>query len=445
MNASVVNSPLSARQVALSVCREVVHRGQSLNQQLDNQLKALVNERDRAFSSELSYGVCRYYYVLAAELNRWLTKPLKSRDRDVHLILLLGLYQIRFMHVESHAAVNETVKLLSSGKKSWAKGLVNGVLRNFLRHRNDVSWENVDDLSTSEQTLAYPAWMREKINQDWAERSENIFWYGNQRPPMVLRVNLSEISRNEYLTRLHQNSIKAVAHPIIETAVILQKAVAVNDLPGFDTALVSVQDAGAQIASPLLDCKPGMMVLDACAAPGGKTLHILQATENVQMTAIDNDKSRLTRVTENLKRGGFEARMINADASNPEEWFDGAQFDRILLDAPCSASGVIRRHPDIRLLRKPADITSLQNQQKRLLRALWPLLKTNGRLLYSTCSIFKDENENQVASFLSTLDKGVERIENTVQWGTKRPVGRQILPGHEDMDGFYFACLEKQS
>jgi len=436
--------PANPRQLALDICYQVIERAQSLDDLLEKQLPQIASERDRGFCSELCYGFCRYYFLLQQQLEKQLKKSLKARDRDVQIIILLGLYQIRFMRVENHAAVNESVKLLQKRKKPWAKGLVNALLRSYIR---DLEAHNVDagsDLPEQQQAQTYPDWIRLKVEQDWGEQAASVLRAGNQRAPMTLRVDLSRSSVADMIRQLKQQSIVASEHPLIKSAIILQSPVAVEQLPGFDSALLSVQDASAQIAADLLDCKPGMRVLDACAAPGGKTLHILQSTEKLRLTALDKDETRLQRVHENLRRAGLQAQAVAADAAQVDSWFDGELFDRILLDAPCSASGIIRRHPDIRLLRQASDIAGLVQQQQRLLAALWPLLKPGGRLLYSTCSLFKDENEWQMEHFLSTLDKGVEVPINTVQWGQQRDVGRQILPQHE-MDGFYYALVEKTS
>lgn len=445
----MTSSSINSRQIALDVCYQVVARGLSLNELLEKHLKNLDSERDRAFCSELCYGFCRYYYVLQISLKKLLKKPLKSRDTDIQIIILLGLYQIRFMRVENHAAVNESVKLLHRHKKVWAKGLVNAVLRSFIRSmpgQNDESGLKLSDrqLTAEEHGLAYPDWIRQKISEDWGDYAAQVLQAGNQRAPMVLRVDLQQISRIAFLKQLSNHSIDAREHLVVDSAVILENPVAVERLPGFSTGLVSVQDAAAQLAAQILGCEPGMKVLDACAAPGGKTLHILQSSNNLMVLALDKDADRLCRVTENLQRADVAAKLICTDAAQPDSWYDGKQFDRILLDAPCTASGIIRRHPDIRLLRLAKDVAGLVEQQKRLLKALWPLLKPGGRFLYSSCSIFKDENENQLKHFISTHDNCVELPLKTVQWGMQRPVGRQILPGFFEMDGFYYACLEKK-
>ena len=427
------------RALALEICQQVLTRGQSLDDLLEKNLPRLANDRDRAFCSELCYGFCRYYFLLRKTLQKRLKKALKARDLDVQIILLLGLYQIRFMRVENHAAVNESVKLLQKRKKVWAKGLVNALLRGYIR---DLGEAQTAVLADDEQAQTYPRWMCQTIEQDWPEQAPSIFRAGNQRAPMTLRIDLSRISVDAYLQQLQAVAIEAQPHPLVESAVLLQKPVAVENLPGFEKGLVSVQDASAQLAASLLDVQNGMRVLDACAAPGGKTLHLLQSAAELQLTALDKDGARLQRVEENLQRGQRQARLVAADAAAVDDWFDGQPFDRILLDAPCSASGIIRRHPDIRLLRQVEDIAALARQQQRLLAALWPLLKPGGLLLYSTCSIFKQENEQQVQRFLQANDNCVEVAINSVQWGRRRPAGRQILP-QPDMDGFYYALLQK--
>lgn len=443
MNALVNKAAQNSRQIALKICQQVVQHGQSLSRQLESQLGELPNDRDRAFCTELCYGLNRYYYVLLKLLNGLLKKPFKSRDRDIQIILLLGLYQIRFMRVEDHAAVDESVKLLRSLNKSWAKGVVNAVLRSYLRQLENDGHSDLDELNEQEHRMAYPDWIRARIEKDWGDEAPEVLRAGNRRAPMVLRVNVDGVTRQDYLERLNEQSITAQPHPLVPQAIVLDSPVDIEQLPGFDEALISVQDSSAQIAAGLLECKPGMRVLDACAAPGGKTLHIMQSCENVQMTAVDKDESRLNRVLQNLQRAGLSAQLVCADASQPQTWSDNGFYDRILLDVPCSATGIIRRHPDIRLLRQSQDIDNLIQAQRKLLVSMWKLLAPGGRLVYSTCSIIKAENEEQIASFLGIQQDCVEQPLNTVQWGVQRPVGRQILTGSDDMDGFYYACLEK--
>lgn len=429
------------RQLAIDICYQVLVKGASLTESLENQLIKIESDRDRGFCSELCYGFCRYYFVLDASLKKRLQKPLKRRDIDVEIILILGLYQIRFMRVSDHAAVNESVKLLRKIGKNWAKGLVNAVLRSYIR--DNAENPDLSLLAETEQANAYPEWVQKRLGSDWPKQTAKIFAAGNQQAPMVLRVDENKISQELVLQHLADQSMEARPHAIVKNAIVLLQPVAVDRLPGFAEGTLSVQDAAAQLAAQVLECQPGMRVLDACAAPGGKTLHILQSAPNLKVVALDKDAHRLQRVDENLNRGNTSAQVICADAVETEDWFDGEKFDRILLDAPCSASGIIRRHPDIRLLRKAGDVGSLVKQQWDLLNSLWPLLKEGGRMVYSTCSIFKDENEHQIERFVQSQDNCVEQPLNEVQWGEIRPYGRQILPGFDDMDGFYYACLVK--
>lgn len=435
---------LNARQAALEICLLILQQRQSLTALLATRARRLANAQEQALCSELCYGFCRYFHVLRNDLAQRLSKPLRAKDRDIEVILLLGLYQLRFTRIGDHAAVNETVKLINRRKKPWARGLVNAVLRSYLRDVLETDRERLSALTDEEQALAYPDWLRARIDRDWPDQADRIYRAGNQRPPMVLRVDLNRLTREEYRQLLAKQGIDSMPRQHLASALELATAVAVETLPGFAVGWASVQDASAQLAGVLLAADSGMRVLDACAAPGGKTLHILQQSPAIEMVALDKDQERLQRVEQNLQRGGLSAQLICADAANPEDWFDGRLFDRILLDAPCSASGIIRRHPDIRLLREADDIEGLVQQQQRLLEAMWKLLKPGGQLLYSTCSLFKDENEVQVAHFLQSCGNGVELALNHVQWGVKRPVGRQILPGDDDMDGFYYARLLKQ-
>ncbi|MDJ0880029.1 MAG: 16S rRNA (cytosine(967)-C(5))-methyltransferase RsmB [Gammaproteobacteria bacterium] len=438
-----VNPQPTARQLALRLCLKVVYQGQSLSSLMEQELITLNNERDRAFCSELCYGVCRFFFILKSRINQRLKKPLRSKDRDVEMILLLGLYQLLLMRVDDHAAVNESVKLLSIIRKHWAKGLVNGVLRAINRELSEENESEAFQWSDQEHEQAYPSWMVKLIKRDWPDSAGPVFIAGNQQAPMVLRLNTADIDPQHYLQELQGAGIQARLHDHVPGALVLNNPQSVYRLPGFEQGRVSVQDAAAQLAAGLLHSQPGMQVLDACAAPGGKTMHIMQSTKGLDVTAIDKDQFRLDRVKQNLQRAGLKATLIVADAAQPSTWFKGIPFDRILLDAPCSASGIIRRHPDIRLLRRETDIAGLVQQQHQLLIGLWPLLKTGGRLVYSTCSIFKDENERQVLKFIDMQTNCREVEIKSVQWGLKRPVGRQILPGFNDMDGFYYACLEK--
>lgn len=439
----------TARFLALKLCLAVVRDGQSLSDLLPSVSEELESDADRRFCSELTFGVCRFFYLFSSQMTGYLKKPLKNKDLDIQLILMLGFYQLRFLRVEDHAAVNETVKLVVQVKKNWARSLVNAVLRSYLRDIEQKSLisegKPVEGLDQLQHHDSYPDWMIKRIESDWPDQSGQVFAAGNHRPPMTLRVDIQGQSRQDYLQQLE---LPAIEHSLVDSAIILDKPAPVDRLAGFDQARVSVQDASAQLAARLLDVEPGMRVLDACAAPGGKSLHLLQAEPNQRLLALDSDPYRLEKVEQNLERAGLKAQLECVVAERTDAWFDGELFDRILLDVPCSASGIISRHPDIRLLRRPQDIEALVAQQRILLESIWPLLKEGGRLIYSTCSIFKDENERQVERFIESHQNCVEKPIKQVQWGLQRPVGRQVLPNYQvkgkAMDGFYYACLDKR-
>ncbi len=425
------------RATALQVVLKVVAGGRSLDDVFNSDwLRGQpLERRDLALCRELSFGLCRWYHALGGILAQRLQKPLRARDRDIEIILLMGLYQLMVMRVERHAAVNETVDLARTQGKHWARGLINAVLRGVLR--DGVQLSDID------QQQSYPDWMIGRIRRDWGERAGFILGCGNERPPMTLRVDTRQISVDALIGRLEEQDIAASPHNRVDSAVELDYPCDVSLIPGFAEGKVSVQDASAQLAAELLECPQGAHVLDACAAPGGKTAHLLQRYTDIELDALDKSEVRLQKVAQNLRRIGRSARLLVGDAARPADWFDGHAYDCILVDAPCSASGVIRRHPDIKLLRRESDIMPLLEQQRKILDAAWRLLKPGGQMLYCTCSVFKDENEIQIGKFLQRHPDAVEDEIDPVVWGEARPHGRQILTGSADMDGFYYALLTK--
>lgn len=428
---------MNTRLVAARVLSRVLQDGQSLTAALDNAFSAIESGKDRAFIQALCYGVCRQFHRLDFILSQLLDKPLK--DADVKALALVGLYQLKFMRVKSHAAVSETV--LAARKKPWAKSLINAVLRTYLREQEELE-HKADKFQVA--ALSHPDWLIKQIERDWPVQALRIFLENNQQPPMVLRVNLAKTSRENYLQLLTGQDIAAQAVGFCPSAIMLDKPVQVELLPGFADGLVSVQDTAAQLAAGFLDVKPGHRVLDVCAAPGGKTAHILESQPQLkELVAVDIDESRMQRVGENLQRLNLQAKLVVGDAANPSVWWDGQLFDRILLDAPCSALGVVRRHPDIKLLRRAEDIGQLQALQKSILQAVWPLLAPGGLLLYATCSILKQENEQQVQAFLAGHSDAVE-LPIEADWGSAGACGRQIFTGESAMDGFYYARINKQ-
>ncbi len=423
MTANVIDLP---RAVAVQVLQRVIGDRQSLADVFTSELNRMHRD-EQALVKELCFGVLRWHERLRAIANLLLNRPFKAKDRDLTYLLELGLYQLIYTRIPPHAGVHETVRVAAALNKSWAKGLINAVLRNFERRRQDIL-ARVDQFP--ENRLSHPPWLLERIRQAYPSAWQSICEAANRHPPMTLRVNLNLKSRAGYLLELQAGGVNAVAHPAVPSAIVLNRAVDVHRLPGFTVGAVSVQDAAAQLASPLLDCRPHMRVLDACAAPGGKSVHILESVAGqVDLTMLEIDVQRAARLRAALKRGNWQANLCIADAEDPAHWWDGRPFDRILVDAPCSGTGVIRRHPDIKVLRRSADIAAMQARQLRLLRALWPLLERGGMLLYVTCSLLPEENAQ-------VIDRIVDEA------GLRVLSQRQILPGEADMDGFYYACLQ---
>jgi 16S rRNA (cytosine967-C5)-methyltransferase len=367
------------------------------------------------------------------------SKPLRKKDRDVQLVLLIALYELEELSTPDYAVLNEAVAQTRRIGKKWAAGMVNAVLRRFTRETEALSLA-VDENSVAR--FSHPQWLIDLLKQDWPEQAEQILVANNQRPPMWLRVNMDKISVEDYIKRLETQQIKAVRHPAARAALKLDTPTDVSQLPGFNQGMVSVQDASAQLAAGLLAARENERVLDLCAAPGGKTCHILETADNIDMTAVELDPVRMLKVQQNLDRQALHARLVVGDATSAKSWWDGQLFDRILVDAPCSASGVIRRHPDIKSLRQVDDLTSLTAIQRQILLQAWSMLKPGGTMLYVTCSVLRQENEQQIEHLIATVN-GVEVSTISDDWGIACRYGRQLLPGDQDGDGFYFALLKK--
>jgi 16S rRNA (cytosine967-C5)-methyltransferase len=428
------------RAAAARILVQLLDAGRSLADVLPPVQSAYRDGRDAALLAELVYGTTRWYYRLDALLGQLLRKPLKSRDRDVRCLLLVGLYQLDRLALPQRVAVHETVQAVRALDKEWARALVNAVLRGFQRDRERLDLVIADDPVAR---FVHPAWLIGQLQDDWPESWQAILAGNNARPPFSLRVNRQRMTRSEYIERLAECDMPA--EPLARTSqgVHLSTPVPVGVLPGFAQGDVSVQDGAAQLAAELLQPKAGERILDACAAPGGKTAHILELEPATDVTAVDIDAGRLSRVAENLGRLGLRADLRAGDAGRPADWWDGRLFDRILLDVPCSATGVIRRHPDIKLLRRHTDIAALVERQSVILHAMWPLLASGGILLYCTCSVLVAENASQVGRFLDQCEDA-EEIPIRADWGRRCEHGRQIFPGEDEMDGFYFACVRKR-
>jgi 16S rRNA (cytosine967-C5)-methyltransferase len=431
----------SPRLAAVLAVADVLN-GRSLSDSLPARSDALA-PRDRALAAELAYGTCRWFWRLDALLGMLLDKPLKARDRALRALLAVGAYQLLYTRIPAHAAVGETVGLAGRLGKRWATGLANGVLRRLQREGAQLA-ERLDAAGVQAR-FGLPQWFVARLREAWPERWEAVCTALNERPPMTLRVNPRFATAAEYAAQLA--AVGMVATPVagLPQALVLESPADVGALPGFAEGRVSVQDAGAQYAAALLDVAPGHRVLDACAAPGGKTGHLLELEPRLALTALDLDADRLARVADNLGRLGLQAELRCGDAAEPAAWWDGQGFDRVLLDVPCSATGVIRRHPDIRLLRREPDIADLARRQAAILEAVWPMLVPGGKLLYVTCSLLPAENEARVRSFLDGHPEA-RTLQLAGEPGHAREPGRQLLPGETgNSDGFYYALLQKES
>lgn len=440
-NSQTHNANASVRVAAARTLAAVLGDRRSLDSALPDGLGGLAQGADRALLQELCYGVVRWHGRLEAVARRLLRKPFKRRDGDVHALLLVGLYQLIYLRIPAYAAVTETVAASRALGKPWAAGLLNGVLRNYQRHAQELlRATDAGDVAA----FSHPHWLLERLRQDWPQHWRAIAAANNERAPMTLRVNACRQSRAEYELALQAEDLAAHSVDYAADGLVLEQAVDVGRLPGFAAGAVSVQDGAAQLAADLLDPGAGMRVLDACAAPGGKTAHMLERANGLAaMLAVDIDAERLRRVSDNLARLELKADLRQGDAAHPQTWWDGRSFERILLDAPCSATGVIRRHPDIKLLRRDQDIDALATRQAAMLDALWPLLTPGGMLLYATCSVLRAENVQQVSRFLLQHADAQESPIDAA-WGHACEHGRQILPGQHGMDGFYYARLEKR-
>ncbi len=397
-----------------------------------------VAERDRSLCREIAYGTLRHYPQLQGLLEQLLDRPLRKRDQELGALALAGLYQLSAMRIPPHAAVSATVEASSLLGKGRSRGFLNAVLRRYQREAA-VLEEQLDDA----QRHAHPPWLWQALEKHWPAQRDAIARANNERPPMTLRVNARSQSRDAYVRTLEDASIAIDPGAASPDALYLRQAVDVGALPGFGDGAASVQDESAQLAARLLAPKAGEAILDACAAPGGKSCHLLEVESDLVLTAMDKAPERLARVEENLQRLGLSAGLVCADGASPsQELCSLAPFDAMLVDVPCSATGVIRRHPDIKVLRREGDIAGFARQQDAILDGLWPLLRPGGRLLYVTCSVLPMENSERVAAFLA---RHGDCLEDTppVPGAESQPHGWQVLPDVDGGDGLFFALLHK--
>ncbi|MCH2324019.1 MAG: 16S rRNA (cytosine(967)-C(5))-methyltransferase RsmB [Pseudomonadales bacterium] len=398
--------------------------------------------KDYSLLQEICFGSCRSYYALEFLVDELLDKPLKKKDGDIKCLLIVGIYQLKELSIPDHAVLNETVSATQELNKTWAKALVNAILRNYLRQKESLG----KSIETAPDNIqhSFPDWLLQRLNSVWPGQLKDILAGSNQRPPMTLRVNQDKTSRADLIESLAENHIKANAGELAKTAIYLDKPKTVTEIPGFQQGLLSVQDEASQLAVELLRLQSGHRVLDACADPGGKTCHMLEsACSLTRLVAVDLVPDRVERIRENLSRLSLQAVLHCADILDRDSWWDRELFDRILVDAPCSATGVIRRHPDIKLLRSKQEIQKLVLLQGQILETLWPCLEKNGLLLYATCSLLPEENDQQIERFLQSTDSAkYEGI--AADWGVECRYGRQLLTGAcEGPDGFFYSLLRK--
>jgi len=432
------------RALAAKAVDGVITHGRNLDAALHQHIHQELSDRDKSLVRALAYGALRTHLRNRAIIKMLIQKPLKKKDSVVEALLSIGLFALTESERPDYAVVSATVGAADKLDRKHLRGLVNAVLRNFLRDKEKL----LAALTLPEAVTGHPQWLVERFRKDWPDHCEAIIAAANRQAPMWVRVNEQRLTTNEWLQQCAPAEISASA-PVKElpSACLLATPAGVADLPGFAIGHCSVQDVASQVPAQLLALEPQMQVLDACAAPGGKTCHILERFPGVELLALDNVPERLERLEENLERLDLRAEIRCADVLEVEQWWDGRLFDRILIDAPCSATGVIRRHPDIRFLRRPNDIDALSKTQSVMLDVLWTLLKPGGRLLYSTCSIMRAENDSVVAAFLDRTDDAQEAAlpDWLKELSAPAAIGVQLLPGTFDNDGFYYALLQKSA
>lgn len=432
------NHGAHSRAAAATALFQVLEKGESLSTALPQATDAL-SDPDRRLSSAISYGVLRVLPSLNRLVGAKLDKPLKGKLKVLHYLLLVGAYQLYSLRIKDHAAVSATVEAARVLGKRNHKALVNGILRQLLREAPAAD-DSQQRVLPPDSLYNHPRWLFDAINAEYPEQAPHILNENNAHPPMWLRVNSATVSRDAYLQQLNAQGIDAYGDPVAPDAIRLAAPCPVDALTGFEAGHVSVQDRSAQRAADFLQAQPSHRVLDCCAAPGGKLVHLLERHRfDHSVQAIDIDAKRLERVEENLHRAGVGAVVHCADVTALDDWWDGERFDRILLDAPCSATGVIRRHPDIKWLRRASDIDELTQLQNKILHALWHVLKPGGELLYATCSILPGENRTQIETFLQQQSGA-----SLLPIATAASNGMvQLLPGEHDGDGFFYARLKK--
>lgn len=424
---------INLRAIAAQLTADVIIKKCSLSAVLPIAQQKL-SSKDRALLQEICFGVMRTLPQLQAIIAHLLRRPLAKKRQILHFLLTVGLYQLIYTRIPPHAAISETVAAAHTLGYSNFKGFINGVLREFQRCQKEL-------LSAVENQAhwLHPPWLLARLQNAWPDDWQRIVEQNNLRPPMWLRVNRTHHTRDSWLARLEAEGHTAYSDGEVACALRLATPLGIEQLPGFNCGWVSVQDLSAQRAALLLAPQDDEKILDLCAAPGGKTTHILEIAPKAEVLSVDIDSQRLGKIVDNLERLNMHCRVQLGDGRYPERWCQGEQFDRILIDAPCSATGVIRRHPDIKWLRGDNDIGELAELQRTLLNAIWPYLKCGGTLLYATCSVIPEENHVQIKQF---LDEHTDAHSVTLAGGNVN--GLQLFPNDKSGDGFFYAKIVKR-
>lgn len=433
------------RHVAIKVLSNILLKKGSLSTQLARHQSSVAIEHTPLLK-ELCFGVCHQYPKLNSIGLHLLAHPFEEKDTDLYALLLLGFYQLTYMNIPDHAAINESVEACRHLDKEWATKLINAVLRRYQREEREII-EQLIKMPSIE--FNHPKWLVKRFKKHWPEQFERIITSSNSRAPMCIRVNDQQVSRETYINKLKERGIDCSKGLYSPSSLYLKEPVGINQLPFFQIGEVSIQDEAAQLSAHILSPENGDRVLDACAAPGGKTGHLLEVSPSIELTAVELESWRLEKIESNLDRLSYQANLICADASDLAAWWNKNPFDKILLDVPCSATGVIRRNPDIKINRKPADIEELVVIQKAILNNVWQTLKPDGYMLYATCSLLPEENELQIANFLTNQKDArevpLDSLNGTLRsdWGVEVSHGKQLFPNESGHDGFYYCLLKK--
>jgi 16S rRNA (cytosine967-C5)-methyltransferase len=430
--------PDNARLAAVAAVSAVLDDHQTLNEHF--QTASGLSPRDAAYARHLAYGVLRWLSALEWIAGRLTDRPIKKREKEIKLLVLVGIFQIWKDETADHAAVHATAECARLLGKHWAVGLVNAVLRRFQREQKEI----LAKLGQTDEQYAHPDWLLRALKKDWPDNWAEIVKQNNTQATLWLRHNPLKSDRKALVDELQSNDFTVSSHPLAKDALSIEPAAAVQHIPGFGDGQISVQDPAAQLAATYIDPQSGERILDACAAPGGKTCHLLERQPDIHLLALDRDVERVKLIRENLDRLGLNCQLKTADAGCPADWWDEKPFDKILLDAPCSTTGVIRRHPEIKWLRDGKQVQNAIKAQQNLLNRLWPMLNAGGILVYATCSILKSENHEQIHGFLSDHEDAEIVGPGKTPDQTSLP-GQQIAPGEEGMDGFYYAIIRKSS